>query len=69
MKCDGVNAKPIKFKIPIGTEIYKVLKSDPTHFGRSLNKEHHQLLIDLNEEGKEFLAAKGGLGGKGNFNH
>ena len=69
MKCDGVKAKPIKFKVPIGTEIYKVMKSDPTHFGRSLNKEHLQFLADLNEEEKEFLAAKGGIGGKGNYNH
>ena len=33
-KCNGVDAKPIKFNVPIGTEIYRVMKADPKIFGR-----------------------------------
>lgn len=44
-----------------------MIKADPTHFGRKLNEEHLEFVYDLDEEGKEFLAAKGGRGGRGNY--
>lgn len=48
----GHNAKDIVIDVPVGTIVF-------------LEKDH-QFLCDLNEEGKTFLIAKGGRGGRGN---
>ncbi|MDP2037679.1 MAG: GTPase ObgE [Ignavibacteria bacterium] len=52
--CDGKRGENIFIRIPIGT----IIKDSETE----------EVLADLNEDGKEFLAAKGGRGGKGNSN-
>ena len=39
-------------EVPVGTVIF--------------DEEEHRFLADLNEDGKEFMAAKGGRGGRGN---
>lgn len=51
---DGRNGKDIIIKVPVGTLI------------KDANTE--EVLFDLDENGKEFIAAKGGKGGKGNSN-
>lgn len=51
---DGKTGKDIVIKVPVGTLI-KDADSD-------------EILFDLNSNGKEFVAAKGGKGGKGNSN-
>jgi len=52
--CDGKRGENIIIKVPIGT----VIKDSLTE----------EIIADLDEDGKEFLAAKGGKGGKGNSN-
>ena len=59
----------MRHTVPIGTEIYKIIKADPDSVKRNRQQEHKILLADLNKEGKEFLIAKGGKGGRGNFNY
>ncbi|XP_006818280.1 mitochondrial ribosome-associated GTPase 2-like [Saccoglossus kowalevskii] len=49
-KCDGRNAKHTIIKVPVGTVI----------------REDGELLTDLEKEGEQFIAARGGMGGKGN---
>ncbi len=51
---DGRNGKDILIKVPVGT----LIKDAQTE----------ELIFDLDENGKEFIAAKGGKGGKGNAN-
>ena len=69
-KCrHGKHAKDIRHTVPIGTEIYKVFKPDPEDKRKNVSKEYKVLLADLNREGKEACVAKGGKGGKGNFNY
>ena len=51
---DGKSGKDIIIKVPVGTLI-----KDP---------ESKKILFDLDEEGKQVIAAKGGKGGKGNSN-
>ncbi len=51
---DGRNGKDIVIKVPIGTLIKNV--------------ETEEVICDLDEDGKEFVVAKGGKGGKGNSN-
>ncbi|MCX7875445.1 MAG: GTPase ObgE, partial [Melioribacteraceae bacterium] len=51
---DGRNGKDIIIKVPVGTMIKDALTEE--------------LIFDLDENGKEFIAAKGGKGGKGNAN-
>ena len=51
---DGKNGGDIIIKVPVGT----VIK----------NAETEDILYDLNKEGMEVVAAKGGKGGKGNSN-
>ena len=48
----GRNGEDIEIPVPCGTQIY--------------NLETGELLRDLVKDGQEFLAAKGGMGGKGN---
>ncbi len=51
---DGRNGKDIYIKVHVGT----IIKDAQTE----------ELIFDLDENGKEFVAAKGGKGGKGNAN-
>lgn len=51
---DGKNGKDIVIKVPVGT----VIKDSDTE----------EILCDLDKAEKEFIAAKGGKGGKGNSN-
>jgi len=55
--------------VPIGTEIYKVIKSDPKSNIWNTNTELLDLITDLDEADKEYVVAKGGKGGLGNFKH
>jgi GTP-binding protein len=48
----GADADDIVIRVPVGTLIY--------------DAETHGLIIDLDADGMEFIAAKGGRGGKGN---
>ena len=50
--CYGKNAKDVIIEVPVGTVVYV--------------EPEHTFLCDLNEEGKEFVVAKGGRGGRGN---
>jgi GTPase len=51
---DGKNGEDIIIKVPIGTLIKDAITEE--------------LIFDLDEDGKEFITAKGGKGGKGNSN-
>jgi GTP-binding protein len=51
---DGKNGKDIIIRVPVGT-IFK-------------NEETEEIIVDLDRNGFEFIAAKGGKGGKGNSN-
>lgn len=51
---DGRNGKDVVIKVPVGT----VIK----------DAETEKILFDLDEDGKIFIGAKGGRGGKGNSN-
>ncbi|MBU0475546.1 MAG: GTPase ObgE [Bacteroidetes bacterium] len=51
---DGKDAENIVIKVPVGT----VIKSEETQ----------EVLVDLDENGKEVVFLKGGIGGKGNSN-
>ena len=48
----GASGRPITLKLPVGTQI--------------LADDQETVLVDLTEEGQEFILAKGGAGGKGN---
>jgi GTP-binding protein len=48
----GADADDIVIRVPVGTLVY--------------DAETHGLIIDLDADGMEFIAAKGGRGGKGN---
>jgi len=51
---DGRNGKDVIIKVPVGSIV------------RNAGTEH--VIIDLDEDGKEIIVAKGGKGGKGNSN-
>ncbi|MBS3946398.1 MAG: GTPase ObgE [Melioribacter sp.] len=51
---DGKTGKDIIIKVPVGTLIK--------------DADSEEIIFDLNSDGKEFVAAKGGKGGKGNSN-
>lgn len=69
-KCmDGKNGKSVRHSVPVGTEIYKIVKADPSVKQRQPSQEVRVLLGDLDEEGKELKVASGGKGGLGNYNH
>ncbi len=51
---DGKNGDDIIIKVPVGTVI--------------IDAETNEVLYDLSENGEQFIAAKGGRGGKGNSN-
>ena len=48
----GAGGQPVSLKLPVGTQI--------------LADDQETVLADLTEEGREFILAKGGAGGKGN---
>ncbi len=50
--CYGRNAQDVYVEVPVGTTVYE--------------EANHTFLCDLNEDGKEFVVAKGGRGGRGN---
>ena len=50
---NGAAGKPCLIIVPVGTLVF--------------DQETRELLCDLKEDGQEFLAAKGGRGGKGNM--
>jgi GTPase len=54
-KCHGKNGEDLYVKIPVGTMIS--------------NAESGDVLADLNEPDMTYLAARGGMGGKGNINY
>ncbi len=54
---DGPAGQDVVVKLPVGTQ---VLQYDPE------TQEVGDLVVDLDEIGKEFIIAKGGRGGKGN---
>ena len=54
---DGPAGQDVIVKLPVGTQ---VLQYDPE------TQEVGDLVVDLDEIGKEFIIAKGGRGGKGN---
>lgn len=66
---NGKAGKDIKFSVPIGTEIYQVVKSNPKEDKIKANEEHKIFITDLNRQGKEIRVAAGGKGGRGNFNY
>ena len=51
---DGKSGKDIVIRVPIGT----IIKDE----------EADEIIFDLDSDGKEFIAAKGGKGGRGNSN-
>jgi GTPase len=51
-KCNGASGKTLKIALPIGTLIKDL--------------ESGQIIADLHEKGQQFIAARGGRGGKGN---
>lgn len=65
----GKDGKDIHFSVPIGTEVYKVIKSDPSDNKRNDDIEHKIFMTDLNKEGKQARIVQGAKGGKGNFTH
>jgi GTP-binding protein len=48
----GADSEDIIIRVPVGTLVY--------------DAETRDVLVDLDEDGKEFIAGKGGRGGKGN---
>ncbi len=51
---DGKNGKDVIIKVPVGTVIKDSASS--------------KIMVDMDEDGKQFIVAKGGKGGKGNSN-
>ncbi|HXH74656.1 MAG TPA: GTPase ObgE [Bacteriovoracaceae bacterium] len=51
-KMQGADGEDMRLKVPVGTLIY--------------NRETSNLICDITAHGQEYLAAEGGLGGKGN---
>ncbi len=48
----GKGAEDVRVEVPVGTVVY--------------DRDTHELIVDLSEEGQEFVIAKGGRGGRGN---
>lgn len=54
-KMSGLNGDDVFIKIPVGTLVYEI-------------KDNREILVaDMDTVGKQFLIAKGGIGGKGNW--
>lgn len=54
---DGRAGEDVVIKLPVGTQVFAYDVE---------NKEQGELVVDLDAEGREFVLAKGGRGGKGN---
>jgi GTP-binding protein len=52
-KCYGTKGEDLRIPVPLGTQVY--------------DAEHQHLIVDLDKPGMEFVIAKGGHGGKGNW--
>ena len=52
---NGAGGKPCQIIVPVGTLVFE--------------QDSGELLCDLKEEGQEFVAARGGRGGKGNMHY
>ena len=55
--------------MPIGTEIYKIIKSNPNDDKKNVQEEHKVLISDLDRQDKVVKVASGGKGGRGNFSY
>ncbi|GIW69789.1 MAG: GTPase Obg [Patescibacteria group bacterium] len=54
-KMFGADGEDLRIPVPLGTLVYEI-------------KDNREILVaDLSEDGQEFLIARGGIGGKGNF--
>lgn len=51
-QCHGANGEDFVIEVPVGTMVF--------------DRKHDLLLKDLDEDGKSFIVARGGNGGKGN---
>ncbi|HBY10332.1 hypothetical protein A2473_00895 [candidate division WWE3 bacterium RIFOXYC2_FULL_42_13] len=55
LKMYGADGKDYRISVPLGTLVYEL-------------KEGREVLVaDMDDDGKEFLIARGGIGGRGNF--
>ncbi len=54
---DGRAGEDVVIKLPVGTQVFAFDLE---------NKESGELVVDLDADGREFVLAKGGRGGKGN---
>lgn len=66
--CFGKDGGDLHISVPIGTLISEVLNETQSVNQAGVRKIHYnkRFVIDLDEEGKEILIAKGGKGGRGN---
>lgn len=69
--CFGKDGGDLHISVPIGTLISEVLNETQSINQAGVRKIHYnkRFIIDLDEEGKEILIAKGGKSGRGNQNH
>ena len=55
LKMYGADGKDYRISVPLGTLVYEI-------------KEGREVLVaDMDDDGKEFLIARGGIGGRGNY--
>ena len=69
---DGRDGSDIHYAVPLGTlvwELKTIKKKDKDTEKDATTEINKKLLADLDEEGKMFMVAKGGIGGKGNGKH
>lgn len=52
-KCYGTKGEELRIPVPLGTQVY--------------DAEHEVLIVDMDKEGMEFVIAKAGKGGRGNW--
>ena len=60
---DGNVGKDTYYSVPMGTEVWEVTRTTTD----GMIEEKKVKIADLDENGSEFLMAKGGRGGVGNF--
>jgi GTP-binding protein len=56
-KRHGANGEDLYLEVPVGTLVKVISKA----------QKEPMLIADMNQKGQKFLIAKGGIGGKGNF--
>lgn len=66
--CFGKDGGDLHISVPIGTLLYEILNETQSINQAGVRKVHYnkKFLIDIDEENKEILIAKGGKGGRGN---